>query len=81
MMMEAEENIERHVGFGGPLETAIIGGVSEVLLATFLSTLCICIVFVPVFLLQARRNTCFRRFHYRFAYRWPVWCYPTRLCP
>ncbi len=46
------ENIERHVGFGGPLETAIIGGVSEVLLATFLSTLCICIVFVPVFLLQ-----------------------------
>ncbi len=46
------ENIERHVHLGGHLETAIIGGVSEVLLATFLSTLCICIVFVPVFLLK-----------------------------
>ncbi|MGC9196014.1 MAG: efflux RND transporter permease subunit [Syntrophobacteraceae bacterium] len=46
------ENIERHVGFQGPLETAIIGGVTEVLLATFLSTLCICIVFVPIFLLK-----------------------------
>ena len=46
------ENIERHTAFGGLLETAIIGGVTEVLLATFLSTLCICIVFVPVFLLQ-----------------------------
>ncbi len=46
------ENIERHVAFGGTLETAIIGGVSEVMLATFLSTLCICIVFVPVFLLK-----------------------------
>ncbi|SPF50789.1 Acriflavin resistance protein [Syntrophobacter sp. SbD1] len=46
------ENIERHVEFGGPLEAAIVGGVTEVLLATFLSTLCICIVFVPVFLLK-----------------------------
>ena len=46
------ENIERHVHFGGPLEPAIINGVTEVLLATFLSTLCICIVFVPVFLLK-----------------------------
>ena len=46
------ENIERHVQFGGHLETAIVNGVGEVLLATFLSTLCICIVFVPVFLLQ-----------------------------
>ncbi len=46
------ENIERHLHSGGPLETAIIGGAGEVGVPTFLSTLCICIVFVPVFLLQ-----------------------------
>ena len=46
------ENIERHLRLGGPLETAIIGGAGEVGTPTFLSTLCICIVFVPVFLLQ-----------------------------
>ncbi len=46
------ENIERHLRSGGPLETAIIGGAGEVGIPTFLSTLCICIVFVPIFLLQ-----------------------------
>jgi multidrug efflux pump subunit AcrB len=46
------ENIERHVGFEPHLDTAIVNGSSEVILPTFLSTLCICIVFVPVFLLQ-----------------------------
>jgi multidrug efflux pump subunit AcrB len=46
------ENIERHVGLGQPLETAIITGASEVGTPTFLATLCICMVFVPVFLLQ-----------------------------
>ena len=46
------ENIERHVGLGQPLERAIIDGAGEVGTPTFLATLCICIVFVPVFLLQ-----------------------------
>src|SRR5882672_2143879 len=46
------ENIERHVGQGEPLETAILGGAGEVGLPTSLATLCVCIVFVPVFLLQ-----------------------------
>ena len=46
------ENIERHVGLGAPLRTAILRGTSEVGLPTVLSTFCICIVFVPVFLLQ-----------------------------
>jgi len=46
------ENIERHVGLGEPLETAIVRGAGEVGVPTFLSTLCICIVFVPVFLLE-----------------------------
>jgi multidrug efflux pump subunit AcrB len=46
------ENIERHVAMREPLHQAIVGGASEVAIPTFLSTLCICIVFVPVFLLQ-----------------------------
>jgi multidrug efflux pump subunit AcrB len=46
------ENIERHVAMKEPLHQAIVTGASEVAVPTFLSTLCICIVFVPVFLLQ-----------------------------
>jgi multidrug efflux pump subunit AcrB len=46
------ENIERHVAMHEPLHQAIVSGANEVALPTFLSTLCICIVFVPVFLLQ-----------------------------
>lgn len=46
------ENIERHLRQGSPLERAILDGASEVGIPTLLSTLCICIVFVPVFLLQ-----------------------------
>src|SRR5271168_313602 len=46
------ENIERHVAMREPLHQAIVAGANEVAIPTFLSTLCICIVFVPVFLLQ-----------------------------
>jgi len=46
------ENIERHVAMNEPLRHSIVVGASEVAVPTFLSTLCICIVFVPVFLLQ-----------------------------
>ncbi|MGC1524301.1 MAG: efflux RND transporter permease subunit [Steroidobacteraceae bacterium] len=46
------ENIERHVAMGEPLHQSIVVGANEVAIPTFLSTLCICIVFVPVFLLQ-----------------------------
>ncbi len=46
------ENIERHVAMNEPLHHSIVTGASEVAVPTFLSTLCICIVFVPVFLLQ-----------------------------
>jgi len=46
------ENIERHVAMREPLHQAIVTGASEVAVPTFLSTLCICIVFVPVFLLE-----------------------------
>ena len=46
------ENIERHCGMDKSLTQAIIDGAGEVGVPTFLATLCICIVFVPVFLLQ-----------------------------
>ncbi|MET1027339.1 MAG: efflux RND transporter permease subunit [Dongiaceae bacterium] len=46
------ENIERHLHEGERLERAIIHGAGEVGVPTLLSTLCICIVFVPIFLLQ-----------------------------
>ena len=46
------ENIERHVAMNEPLRQSIVVGANEVAVPTFLSTLCICIVFVPVFLLQ-----------------------------
>jgi multidrug efflux pump subunit AcrB len=46
------ENIERHVGMGKKLANAIIDGAGEVMIPTTLATICICIVFVPVFLLQ-----------------------------
>ena len=46
------ENIERHLGHGKPLSAAIVEGAGEVGIPTSLATLCICIVFVPVFLLQ-----------------------------
>jgi multidrug efflux pump subunit AcrB len=46
------ENIERHLGLGQHLEPAIIDGREEVGFATMLSSLCICIVFVPIFLLE-----------------------------
>jgi multidrug efflux pump subunit AcrB len=46
------ENIERRLQEGCPLETAIVDGAGEVGVPTMLSTLCICIVFVPIFLLE-----------------------------
>ena len=46
------ENIERHLSLGEPLTEAIADGANEVAVPTMLATLCICIVFVPVFLLQ-----------------------------
>ena len=46
------ENIERHAGLHERLGDAVVHGAGEVGVPTFLSTLCICIVFVPVFLLE-----------------------------
>ena len=47
----AIENIHRHMASGQPLDEAILKGSQEIALPAFVSTLCICIVFVPMFFL------------------------------
>jgi multidrug efflux pump subunit AcrB len=47
----AIENIHRHMAAGKELEQAILDGAQEIALPAFVSTLCICIVFVPMFFL------------------------------
>jgi multidrug efflux pump subunit AcrB len=46
------ENVERQLANGKPLEQAILDSAQEIALPAFVSTLCICIVFVPMFLLS-----------------------------
>ncbi|MET0390900.1 MAG: efflux RND transporter permease subunit, partial [Polyangiales bacterium] len=51
------ENIHRNVHQGKPLTAAILDGAREIALPAFVSTLCICIVFVPVaFIAGAARS-------------------------
>jgi len=45
------ENVERHLQLGEKLEDGILKGAGEIALPAMVSTLCICIVFVPMFLL------------------------------
>ena len=44
------ENIHRNIGLQKPLVTAILDGASQIAVPTFVATLSICIVFVPVLL-------------------------------
>ena len=45
------ENVHRQMATGKPLEQAILDGAQEIALPALVSTLCICIVFVPMFFL------------------------------
>src|SRR5215470_14854979 len=45
------ENIDRNMALGKPLIPAILDGASQIAVPAFVSTLCICIVFVPMFFL------------------------------
>src|SRR5450631_3694194 len=45
------ENIERHIHLGADLHKAILDGAGEIAVPALVSTLCICIVFVPMFFL------------------------------
>ena len=46
------ENIERHMHLGSDLHKAILEGAGEIAIPALVSTLCICIVFVPMFFLS-----------------------------
>ncbi|MFP5392841.1 MAG: efflux RND transporter permease subunit, partial [Gammaproteobacteria bacterium] len=46
------ENIERHLHLGKSARQAILDGAAEIATPALVSTLCICIVFVPMFLLD-----------------------------
>jgi len=46
------ENIERHLHLGAELNEAILVGAGEIGVPAFVATLCICIVFVPMFFLS-----------------------------
>jgi multidrug efflux pump subunit AcrB len=45
------ENIDRHLEEGKSLHDAILDGAAQIAVPAFVSTLCICIVFVPIFFL------------------------------
>src|SRR6478672_5119362 len=46
------ENIDRHLEEGKSLHDGILDGAAQIAVPAFVSTLCICIVFVPVFFLS-----------------------------
>ena len=46
------ENVERHLHMGKAPIQAILDGAAEIAMPAFVSTLCICIVFVPMFFLE-----------------------------
>jgi multidrug efflux pump subunit AcrB len=46
------ENIERHIELGMPLQEAIFEGAAQISVPALVSTLCICIVFLPMFFLN-----------------------------
>ncbi|MES3010392.1 MAG: efflux RND transporter permease subunit [Pseudomonadota bacterium] len=53
------ENVERHLQMGKPAIQAILDGAEEIAVPAMVSTLCICIVFLPMFLLTGVAKTLF----------------------
>src|SRR5882672_8197432 len=53
------ENFQRQRGLGKPLVQAILDGAQEIATPAFVSTLCICIVFVPVVFVAGAANSLF----------------------
>jgi len=46
------ENINWHLEQGKPVETAILDGAEQIVTPAFVSLLCICVVFIPLFMLE-----------------------------
>ncbi len=53
------ENIHRNLGHGKPLQIAILDGAQQIAVPAFVSTLAICIVFVPVIFLSGAAKSLF----------------------
>ncbi len=53
------ENVHRNLGMGKPLQKAILDGAMQIAAPTFVSTLSICIVFVPVVFLSGAAKSLF----------------------
>ena len=51
------ENIHRNMAEGGSMHDCILRGASQIAVPAFVSTLCICIVFVPIFFLTGTART------------------------
>jgi multidrug efflux pump subunit AcrB len=54
------ENIHRNLAMGKPMVRAILDGAQQIAVPAFVSTLCICIVFVPVFFLSGTAKYLFQ---------------------
>ena len=53
------ENVHRNIHMKKPLTQAILDGASQIAVPAFVSTLCICIVFVPVVFIQGAARSLF----------------------
>jgi len=54
------ENINYHLEMGKPVETAIMDGAQQIVIPAFVTLLCLCIVFVPMFQLGGVAGYLFR---------------------
>jgi multidrug efflux pump subunit AcrB len=54
------ENINYHLEQGKPIETAILDGAQQIVIPAFVTLLCLCIVFVPMFQLSGVAGYLFR---------------------
>src|SRR5438477_867029 len=54
------ENIHRNLAIKKPMVRAILDGASQIAVPAFVSTLCICIVFVPIFFLRGTARFLFQ---------------------
>jgi len=79
------ENINWHLEHGKDVEAAILDGAAQIALPALVSTLAICIVFIPMFLLAGIAKFLFVRWRRRwYSPCWPrtscraPWCRPCR---
>lgn len=62
------ENIHRNIGLGKPLHKAVLDGSYQIAVPAFVSTLCICIVFLPVSQLVGPAKFLFTPFAYAVVF-------------